>query len=242
MKRKYALAAALVGALVLPLFGCQKNAGEKLSEEEVQRQAYEYLASRYSAEFTILRCDTKANSPGPIPGGGSHWELVVKSDQFPEDDFSVYYGREKAENGEWYWTDNYYSLLLRDEANSKIKAAAEQFFNVDCLIESLWGINMWPENIGENNTFQDWLNAGGKCPTFVLYLEEIAPEETLCQEFVDSLLTEFPTIKYISFYGMTAGAFDEVAANGGILTDLWNDHPEWRIGQVSCKCNNLKTE
>ena len=213
-----------------------------MSEEEVQRQACEYLASRYSAEFTILRCDTKANSPGPIPGGGFHWELVVKSDQFPEDDFSVYYGREKAENGEWYWTDNYYSLLLRDEANSKIKAAAEQFFNVDCLIESLWGINMWPENIGENNTFQDWLNAGGKCPTFVLYLEEIAPEETLCQEFVDSLLTEFPTIKYISFYGMTAGAFDEVAANGGILTDLWNDHPEWRIGQVSCKCNNLKTE
>jgi len=53
MKRKYALAAALVGALMLPLFGCQKNAGEKLSEEEVQRQAYEYLASRYSAEFTI---------------------------------------------------------------------------------------------------------------------------------------------------------------------------------------------
>lgn len=31
MKRKYALAAVLVGALVLPLFGCQKNAGENLN-------------------------------------------------------------------------------------------------------------------------------------------------------------------------------------------------------------------
>lgn len=39
MKRKYVLAAALIGALVLPLFGRQKNAGEKLNEEEVQRQA-----------------------------------------------------------------------------------------------------------------------------------------------------------------------------------------------------------
>ncbi len=31
MKRKYALAAVLVGTLVLPLFGCQKNAGENLN-------------------------------------------------------------------------------------------------------------------------------------------------------------------------------------------------------------------
>lgn len=219
---------------MLPLFGCQKSTGENLSVEEVQQQALEYLTSRYSAEFTVLRCDTKANSPGPIPGGGSHWELIVKSDQFPEDNFSVYHGREKDENGAWYWTDNYYSLLFRNEANSKIKASAEQFFGVDCLIESLWGINAWPENIGENSTFKDWLNAGGKCPAFVIYLEGTAPEEALCQRFADSLLTEYPTIKFISFYGMTTDAFDEVSANGGILTDLWNDHPEWRIGQISC--------
>lgn len=240
MKRKYAFAAALVGALVLPLFGCQKSTGENLSVEEVQQQALEYLASRYSAEFTILRSDTKSDSPGPIPVKDFHWELLVKSSQFSEDNFFVYYRKENGDNGEWYWTDNYYALLFRDDANSAVKASAEQFFGVDCLIESLWGINVWPENIGESSTFKDWLNAGGKCPTFVIYLKETAPEEALCQEFADSLLTEFPTINFISFYGMTADAFDEVSANGGVLTSLWNDHPEWRIGQISCNCNNLK--
>jgi len=181
MKRKYAFTAASVGALVLPLCACHKSTGENLSAEEVQQQTYEYLASQYSAEFTILRCDTKSDSPGPIPVGKTHWELMVKSDKFPEDSFLVYYRKGKDDNGEWYWTDNYYSLLFRDEANSAIKASAEQFFSVDCLIESLWEINVWPEDIGENSTFKEWLNAGGKCPTFIIYLKETAPEEASCQ-------------------------------------------------------------
>ena len=67
MKREYALAAALVGALVLPLFGCQKNTGEKLSAEEVQRQAFEYLASQYSGEFTIISAKHEPDVVGPIP-------------------------------------------------------------------------------------------------------------------------------------------------------------------------------
>ena len=54
MKREYALAAALVGALVLPLFGCQKNTGEKLSEEEVQRQGHTFV-SWLCLQFAIER-------------------------------------------------------------------------------------------------------------------------------------------------------------------------------------------
>ena len=101
MKRKYALAAALVGALVLPLFGCQKNAGEKLSEEEVQRQAYEYLASRYSAEFTITNAKHEPDVVGPIPSFRSsfHWVLTVVSDRFPDDTFELRYGRFGKGNG-----------------------------------------------------------------------------------------------------------------------------------------------
>ncbi len=231
---KYALTIALTSALLLSLCGCQKSSAENWSAKEVQQQAFEYLASRYSAEFTILNCYTKANSSGPIPGGGVHWELIVKSDQFPEDNFFVYYGREKNEDGEWHWTDNYYSLIFCDEANSKIKTLAEQFFGVDCLVESLWGINLWPENIGENSTFKDWLNAGGKCPTFVIYLEDTIPEETLCQEFTNSILSEIPTLKFIFFHGMTADAFYEISTNNEAMADLWNNHPEWRLGIVSC--------
>ena len=109
MKRKYALAAALVGALVLPLFGCQKNAGEKLSEEEVQRQAYEYLASRYSAEFTITNAKHEPDVVGPIPSFRSsfHWVLTVVSDRFPDDTFELRYGRfGKGDGKTWNWTDN----------------------------------------------------------------------------------------------------------------------------------------
>lgn len=232
-KRTYALA-ALAGVLLLSLCGCRKNTGENLSEEKVRGQACEYLAGRYSAEFTILRCDTKSDSPGPIPVRGFHWELMVKSSAFPEDHFFVYYGKVKDDEGAWYWTDNYYSLIFRDEADSDIKSAAERFFGVNCLVESLWGVNAWPDRVGESSTFKDWLNAGGKCPTFMIYLEGRTPEEALCQEFSDSLLAEFPTIKYISFYGVTTDVFDEVSANSEALADLWNSHPEWRLGRISC--------
>ncbi len=50
-KRKYALAAALVGALVLPLYVCGNSAGA------IERKAYEYLASRYSGEFSIISAE-----------------------------------------------------------------------------------------------------------------------------------------------------------------------------------------
>jgi len=107
MKRKYALAAALVVALVLPLFGCQKNAGEKLSEEEVQRQAYEYLVSRYSAEFTITNAKHEPDVVGPIPSFRSsfHWVLTVVSDRFPDDTFELRYGRFGKGNGKPVFAD-----------------------------------------------------------------------------------------------------------------------------------------
>ena len=54
MKRKYALAAALAGALVLPLCSCGDSA------ETIEKKAYEYLASRYSAEFTITIAEREA--------------------------------------------------------------------------------------------------------------------------------------------------------------------------------------
>ena len=130
MKRKYALAAALVGALVLPLFGCQKNAGEKLSEEEVQRQAYEYLASRYSAEFTITNAKHEPDVVGPIPSFSSsfHWVLTVVSDRFPDDTFELRYGRFGKDDGKtWNRTDNYYALLLRDEPATIAKTLQKNF-------------------------------------------------------------------------------------------------------------------
>lgn len=177
-KRAYALA-ILAGVLLLPLCGCRKSTGENLSEEKVRGQAGEYLAGRYSAEFTILRCDTNSDSPGPIPVRRFHWELMVRSSAFPDDHFFVYYGKVKDDEGTWYWTDNYYSLIFRDEANSDIKSSAERFFGAGCLVESLWGINAWPDHIGESSTFKDWLKAGGNVLR-LLYIWKGGRQRKLC--------------------------------------------------------------
>ena len=58
MKRKYALAAALVGALVLPLCSCAGG---------IEGKARQYLSSRYSGEFTITDAERITNETGPIP-------------------------------------------------------------------------------------------------------------------------------------------------------------------------------
>lgn len=93
------LASVVVGALLLLLCGCQESSVENWSAEEVQQLASEYLASRYGANFTILTCYTKANSPGPIPVGGVHWELRVQSDQFPDEIFLYIIKKEKMKIG-----------------------------------------------------------------------------------------------------------------------------------------------
>ncbi len=54
MKRKYALAAALVGALVLTLCSCAGG---------IEGKAQQYLSSRYSGEFTIT--DAERNRAYP---------------------------------------------------------------------------------------------------------------------------------------------------------------------------------
>lgn len=58
-KRKIALAAALVGALVLPLCSCSTGG--------IEGKALKYLASRYSGEFTITDSERIANQTGEDP-------------------------------------------------------------------------------------------------------------------------------------------------------------------------------
>ena len=123
MKRKYALAAALVGALVLPLCSCGGSA------EAIKREAYEYLASRYSAEFTIISAEREADGPGPLPdlNPSYHWVLTVMSDQFPDETFVM---RRLRTNGKkWCWLDDYFTLLLREEATNYFAEIIEPYLN-----------------------------------------------------------------------------------------------------------------
>ena len=185
----------------------------------------------FRSEFTILSCDTRSDSPGPAPAGSTHWELRVKSDQFPEDSFFVCC---RKNDGAWHWTDTYYSLLLRDEITSEIMASVRRFFAADCLTEILWPRTAWPKGVGEGSTFYDWLHAGGPCPTIQVYLKETVPEQARCQTYTDCFLTEFSQTKWISFRGLKEPAFDEFHTQNRSPGDLWDAHPEWRLGCVSC--------
>ena len=59
MKRKIALAAAVVGALVLPLCSCGMGG--------IEGKAFKYVASRYSGEFTIMNVWRLPSGGSPIP-------------------------------------------------------------------------------------------------------------------------------------------------------------------------------
>lgn len=235
MKRKYALAAALVGVLVLPLFGCQKNAGEKLSEEEVQRQAYEYLASRYSAEFTITNAKHEPDVVGPIPSFRSsfHWVLTVVSDRFPDDTFELRYGRfGKGIGKTWHWTDNYYNLLFRDEPAAICTEFAEEFFGVDCIAKAPIFQEGWLDGAGENSTFQEWTQAGGRITDVTIWFCDFLPDDDEFIAFADALTEKLPIVSFVKCRGLTSEGYKEVSEQRDIPGTIWNEHREWIIGRI----------
>ena len=97
-------------ALLSVLSGCGP---EYLTEEQVKEETLDYLSSQYSAEFTVTAAEEKVSGPSPIPSFKSkptYWILTAASSQFPDETFTV----TRSVNGDWI--DNYYSLLLNDEA------------------------------------------------------------------------------------------------------------------------------
>ena len=234
MKRKYALA-TLIGALVLPLFGCQKNAGEKLSEEEVQQQAYEYLASQYSAEFTIINAMHEPDVVGPITSLHSsfHWVLTAISDRFPDDTFELRYGRYGKDNGKtWHWTDNYYALLFRNEPTAICTESAKEFFGVDCVATAPVFQEGWLDGTGENSTFQEWIQAGGRIADVTIWFCDFLPDEDSSIEFSDALAEKFPIVASIKCRGLTAEGYQAISEQQDLLNTIWNDHRDWITGRI----------
>lgn len=241
MKRKYALAAALVGALVLPLFGCQKSTGENLSEEEVQQQALEYLASRYSAEFTLINAKHAPDSVGPIPSFRSsfHWVLTVVSDRFPDDTFELRYGRYGSGDGKtWHWTDNYYKLLFRDEPAAICTAFTKEFFGADCIVKAPVSQDGWPDGIGENSTWQEWVQAGGRILDITIWFCDFLPKDDAFIAFADALAEKLPIVGCIKCRGLTSEGYNEVSEQRDVPGTIWNEHREWIIGRIDYSHNS----
>lgn len=55
---------------------------------------------------------------------------------FAEDTFTIYY-KYVEDTGEWEWTDNYYSLLLDNEAKRYFENMIS--LDTDYLVEVEWG-------------------------------------------------------------------------------------------------------
>ena len=241
MKRKYALAAAVVGALVLPLFGCQKSMGENLSAEEVLQQALEYLASRYSAEFTIISAKHEPDSVGPIPSFRSsfHWVLAVASDCFPDDPFELRYGLYgKGDEKTWHWTDNYYALLFRDESAAICTEVAKEFFGADCIVKAPVFQDGWPDGIGENSTLQEWVQAGGRINDVTIWFRVFLPEDDAFIAFSNVLAEKLPIVGFIKCRGLTSEGYQAISEQQNVLNTIWNEHQEWIIGRIDYSLKN----
>lgn len=192
----------LTGLLLLfVLSGCGP---EYLTEEQVKEETLDYLSSQYSAEFTVTAAEEKISGPSPIPSFKSkptYWILTAASSQFPDETFTV----TRSVNGDWI--DNYYSLLLNDEAIDFFDKFVSESLDGDYLIKIGWNIDGWPEGVSEGATFQEWAEAGGWIPSLKIYLCDTEPEEATCEPLAEKMRQNYPEMGSIIFWGITDEGF-----------------------------------
>ena len=187
----------LAGLILLAfLSGCGP---EYLTEEQVKEEALDYLSSQYNAEFTITAAEEKISGPSPIPSFKSkptYWILTAASSQFPNETFTV----TRSVSGKWI--DNYYSLLLNDEAVGFFDEFVSEGLDTDYLIKIGWTIDGWPEGVTEGATFQEWAEAGGRIPLLEIFLCDTEPEEAVCEPLAEKMRQNYPEMGSIIFWGI----------------------------------------
>lgn len=212
---------------VLGIVGREKNA---MDESSISQQAQEYLISRYTANFSILSADQVKNTVSPLPGIKSsyHWELIVESDKFPGNTFTVY----SRKNGDrWEFTDNYCNLVLQDEANAYFYALLQPLIEEDYMVDIFWGKEVWPKGISEGNSMEEWLEAGGNIWGLYIYLRDVAPVDVSCKPVALEIFSKTPSVRLVKFYGLTNDGF-ECANEGVSVRDIWNNAPKNRLGSI----------
>ena len=192
----------LTGLLLLSvLSGCGPK---ELTEEQVKEETLDYLSGRYSAEFTVTAAEEKISGPSPIPSFKSkptYWILTAASSQFPNETFTV----TRSVSGKWI--DNYYSLLLNDEAVVFFDEFVSEGLDTDYLIKICWTIDGWPEGVTEGATFQEWAEAGGRIPLLEIFLCDTEPEEAVCEPLAEKMRQNYPEMGSIIFWGITNEGF-----------------------------------
>ena len=124
MKRKTFLICVLIFAALLG--GCgmktkENNDKEMYTREEVKQQMLDYLDEKYGEEFDVLDVVYKDWS--------RNWEKLyaVPKGKGKEYEFMVY--RFKDENGEIYYTDDYFIIAKKDEYSEYLKTIVDQYYD-----------------------------------------------------------------------------------------------------------------
>lgn len=206
---------------------------ETMGKSAILRQAQEYLASQYSANFSIIDIDRKYEA-GPIPVifPSYHWELIVKSDQFPNETFVMRFLQ--TEEKEWRWIDDYFTLLMREEATNYFAEILQKHLDVPFFAEICWGCTAWPANTGEGTSIHEWLQAGGEISSIQVFLDNTTLNDDLCYMVAKKILQTEPNVHYITFMGISSSGFTSVI-HGSDPLDIYQEESSkdwsqiWRV-------------
>lgn len=232
---KYA-AGSLLFAYLLLLAGCRED--QAMKQKAVERDVLTYLESRYSDTFTILLTEEKIAGPSPVPSFRSkptYWTFTVASSRFPDDTFRV----TRTVNGNW--KDNYYSLLLYDQAARMYDRIVSETLMTDHMIRIVWDTQNWPEGTGEETSLEEWIKAGGRIPSVHIYLRSTKPEASFCKAAVQDIQKAAPSTDSVVFFGVTDEGFSAVSRQPVSTVDVWEDHyDEWVLGRLAYPDWNTK--
>lgn len=202
---------------VLSVLGGRKTMGKSA----ILRQAQEYLASRYSASFSIVDID-RVYAAGPIPvfHASYHWELTVESDQFPNETFVMRFLQ--TEEKEWRWIDDYFTLLMREEATNYFAEILQKHLDVPFFVKICWGCTAWPSNTGEGTSIHEWLQAGGEISSIQVFLDNTTLIDDLCYMVAKKILQTESNVHYITFMGISSSGFTSVI-HGSDPLDIYQE-------------------
>lgn len=216
---------------IMLLFTILQGCDGSMNEATIQMRAQKYLASQYSADFSILKIRRVPNGTGPIPRlrPSYHWEVTVQSSEFTDDTFAVYYRQDEWKR--WYWSDDYYSVLFQDEVVTAVTDRAQSFFGVDCIVQPVWGILPWPKGVDKTCSLTEWLEAGGEIFRIEICLKDYVPSDEDYKAFGAELLAETPYTDILGFVVLDEEGFRLFSKSKEDIVDFWNQHSEFHVDQ-----------
>lgn len=122
--------------------------------------------------------------------------------------------------------------MFRDEPAAICKDSAEEFFGVDCIAKAPIFQEGWLDGVGENSTFQEWTQAGGRIMDVTIWFCDFLPDDDEFIAFADALTEKLPIVSFVKCRGLTSEGYKEVSEQRDIPGTIWNEHREWIIGRI----------